>query len=243
MRPLISIIIPTLQEEDYLEKTLSNLTKNFNSPSHEIIISDGGSKDSTISIAKRYPVSVIENSTGKKQNISIGRNLGAKKAKGKFLVFLDSDVIIKNPQDFFNKVIEKFNDKNLVALTCNIRVLPEYEKVQDYLVFSNLNLFHRFMNNLLNKGRASGEFQAYRKEAFRKVKGYNENLPAGEDYDIFYRISKIGKVRMEKTLTVYHTGRRARKIGWIKLLLSWGINTLYWEIFNKGFHKSWKVVR
>ena len=55
--PVISIIIPTLREEEFLERTLQNL-QGLALP-HEIIITDGGSTDETLDIARRYTDEIV----------------------------------------------------------------------------------------------------------------------------------------------------------------------------------------
>ena len=83
----------------------------------------------------------------------------------------------------------------------------------------------------------------FRTSAFKKIGGYNENLVAGEDHEIFRRISKIGQTHFEKSLLVYHTGRRAHKIGWPKLLLTWLKNSIWVPIFGKASSKEWEEIR
>ena len=59
-----------------------------------------------------------------------------------------------------------------------------------------------------------------RRDVFTKMGGFNEKLTAGEDHEFFQRLAKAGKTHFEKSLTVYHTGRREHEIGWPKLLIS-----------------------
>ncbi|MEM5873123.1 MAG: glycosyltransferase, partial [Candidatus Aenigmatarchaeota archaeon] len=68
--PKISVIIPTYNEEKYIEDTLLSIKyQRFNYP-YEIIVSDSNSKDKTIEIAKKYANKII---ITKKRGISIGR--------------------------------------------------------------------------------------------------------------------------------------------------------------------------
>ena len=89
MSPYISIIIPTLNEEDYILTLLKNLKhqtyKNF-----EIIIADAFSKDKTREIAEKFKAKIVNGGTP-----SIGRNNGASAARGEILIFFDADVEIK----------------------------------------------------------------------------------------------------------------------------------------------------
>src|SRR6266480_923896 len=91
---LFSIIIPTLNEEHYLPKLLTDLQKQTQQ-NFEVIVVDGKSEDNTkeqaISFAKKLPLKFIETPT---RNVSHQRNLGAKHALGAYLFFLDADTRI-----------------------------------------------------------------------------------------------------------------------------------------------------
>jgi len=82
---MLSIIIPTLNEEKYLPFLLSSI-KEQNFKDYEIILSDAGSEDRTIEIAKSYGCRVVKGGLPAK-----GRNQGARAAAGDLLLFLDSD--------------------------------------------------------------------------------------------------------------------------------------------------------
>lgn len=238
---MISFIIPTKNEERIIEKTLRSIS--LYQGEKEIIISDGKSTDRTIEIAKRYGTVVPYLGTTR-QTIGAGRNAGAKIARGDFLVFLDADIHIGNPNEFFAKAIGLFEKKpELEALTVSLRVLPEFETPADRFIFSFINRMYHVENNILGIGAASGEFQMIRASSFRKVGGYNENLPVAEDHDLFQRLRKIGRTGFEGSLVVYHTGRRAHKIGWPKLLYEWLINGFSVFVFKKSFSKEWKEIR
>src|SRR5665213_4213761 len=97
---MISIIIPTLNEEKILKKTLTSL-KQLKVADYEIIVSDGASTDKTLEIAKDHAHKVITHTSAGRQNIAQGRNAGAAHAHGDYLVFIDADVFIPKINDFF----------------------------------------------------------------------------------------------------------------------------------------------
>lgn len=242
MSKTLSVIIPTLNEERVIEKLLKNM-KTIKSIDYELIVSDGGSTDKTVKIAKKYADKVIENNTGKRQNIAIGRNLGAKKAKGKYFVFIDADVFVPEPDNSFNMLISYLEkDKDLLAICPKIRVFPN-ETLSDRIVFGIGSAIFYFCNNILHYGAAGGEFQLIKSSAFRKLGGYNEKLVVCEDQDMFKRLSKKGKTYFETSLCVTHTGRRAKNLGWSKLLRDWVVNYLAYQLFNRSLNYEWEVVR
>jgi glycosyltransferase involved in cell wall biosynthesis len=239
----LSIIIPALEEEKFIKKTLLSLRelKNFD---YEIIVSDGHSKDRTVEIAKEYADKVIVHDGKTRQTIGQGRNRGAEVARGDFFVFIDSDVFIPNINDFFAKAISEFEkNEKLVAFTVCLKTLPEYETLGDKISFAILNFLYWFMNDIMHKGSSSGEFQMFRAEAFKKIKGYSEILVITEDTEIFMRMTKIGEVKFDYSLCVMHTSRRAHNEGWIPLWIKFMSNTASALIFKKSIIKEWKVSR
>ena len=240
---MISIIIPTLNEEKVLRRTLENL-RRIDVVNYEIIVSDGGSKDKTVEIAESLADKVIGNNSERRQTIAEGRNAGAAAATGEIFLFLDADVIIPEINEFISQTIRAFAiNSKLVGLTVFLKVLPEHVTISDKLFFGIVNRVNQFSNNVLHIGAAAGECQMVRASSFKQLGGFNPKLAVGEDQDLFARLSKIGKTWVETGLHVFHTSRRAHEIGWLKLHFLWWINLLYIKIFKRSFSKEWEVIR
>ncbi len=238
---MISIIIPTKNEEAYLAKTLQSLQRV---PDCEVIVSDGNSTDATLAIARQFADRVEVYQGVERQTIAGGRNLGARHAQGEFLVFLDADVDVPEPDRFFQRVVERFRqDDHLIGLTVALRVQPDLANWMDKVVFGTARYVFVCLNNFLGIGACQGEFQMIRTEAFRKLGGYREDLVSAEDHDMFYRLSQLGKTHMQPDLCVFHTGRRAHKIGWPKLLWEWAVACFGYVFMNRSIRKEWDVVR
>lgn len=241
---MISIIIPTLNEEKFIGQTIRSLRAAL-SHSFEIIVTDGLSKDRTAEIAREAGAEkVVVHDGSHRQTIAEGRNEGAKAASGEFLVFLDADCSIPGPDFFFDKILRHFErDPKLVAVNVAIRVLPGAETFWDWVIYNLFNDYLWFVNDVLHIGMGAGEFQMVRREVFVKMGGYNPTLTAAEDIDLFSRLSRVGRVRYEKGLKVYHTGRRVHKVGWPKLLWQWNMNTIYMKLFGRAYTGEWKPIR
>jgi glycosyltransferase involved in cell wall biosynthesis len=240
--PVISIIIPTFKEEQFLERTLENL-KSLALP-HEIIITDGGSTDRTLEIARRYTDKITVWDQPGRQTFGEAKNAGAKLAAGEFLVFIDADVIIPEPQAFFTKALAYFAaHPRTVAMTVPMLPFIENHSLADRIGSWPINAWYVLLNNVLHSGMASGEFQMMRADTFRQVGGYREDLAAVEDVDMFMRIAKVGRTYSYGALCVRHSYRRVHKAGWLKTYWLWIKNGTTFMLRDKAAAKEWEVVR
>lgn len=240
--PRISIIISTLQEEQFLERTLENL-KSLQLP-HQIIITDGGSKDRTLDIARRYTDHITVWTHPKRQTFGQAKNAGAALATGEFLVFIDADVLIPSPQLFFEEVLGVFDrNKKLLALTVPWKPWPENHSWVDAFFCAPLNWFYIISNNVFRSGNASGEFQMIHRESFRRIGGYHEHLAAGEDNEVFRQIAVHGRTLSYWRLYVRHSLRRPHKLGWLRTYGIWIKNGLSVMLRGKAAYEEWPIVR
>ncbi len=238
---MISFIIPTKNEMSVIGKLLDTL-KAYREP-HEVIVTDGGSTDGTIELAKTYTDKVLVYSGTGRQNIPEGKNDGAKLATGDFLVFLDADDIILDINDLMAKALKEFEDQEVVAIRPNIRVVAKNETWGDRVAYAVLYFWDNILNNILHVGGAPGEFQMIRRDAFDEVGGYNIHLAAAEDYDMYRRLNKVGRTKCVSAITVYHTGRRVHQVGWPKLMATWVLNDISVMLFKKPVSTVWKEIR
>ena len=111
-RPTVSVIVPTLNEEEYLPKLLECLLRQ-SYPCLEIIVADAGSCDHTQDIAVRYGCTLVHGGT-----VAEGRNAGAAVATGDFLCFMDSDVLVDD--EFLKEAIEEIVTRSLEAAACPV---------------------------------------------------------------------------------------------------------------------------
>jgi len=129
--PLVSIIIPTRNSAQFLDTCLSSI-KNQTYKKIEIIISDGISTDSTLSIAKKYKARIVIN---KKILAEPGINLGFHEAKGEILIVVAIDNIFKE-KTAIEKLINVFCDKNIYA------AFPKHDSAKEDTFFTKyINTF------------------------------------------------------------------------------------------------------
>jgi glycosyltransferase involved in cell wall biosynthesis len=240
---MISVIIPTLNEEKLLPRMLGQFTPELiERHKIELVVSDGGSTDQTLAIARRYAHRIIENEKGVRQTISLGRNSGAEQASGEYLVFLNADTLIQDVSYFFQRVEKEVQRSEIAGLTCSVEVYPEDRRWSDRSFHGFYNRFFYLMN-IFGMGMGRGECHIMRKEVFRKVRGYASRIAAGEDYDMFRRLKKVGKILFLRDVVVYESPRRYRKYGYAFVTASWFLNFLAVFFLRRSLLSEWKPVR
>ena len=204
---MISIIIPSLNEEKYLPLLLESIKKQSFSD-YEIIIADAGSKDKTLEIAKKYNCKIVPGGLPAK-----GRNEGAKIAKGETLFFLDSDVVL--PDDFFKKALAEFNARGLELANFCLVPLPK-NKISSFF----MNIFYNQPIVLLESAlphAATGIL--IKKELFEKTGGFDEDVKLAEDHYLARRARKLfgAKFGIIKSTEIFVSDRRFKEDGWVSV--------------------------
>jgi len=233
-----SIITPTFNEIKHLRKFLSQFEELKNKFDYEMILGDSSSTDGTIEYARGKGIKV---EVTPERGISLGRNTGAKNAKGDVLIFIDAAVTVPDVEFFFQRVIEVFEDEKIIAATTNVRVDPKIALVKDKVIHEIINYIVRFVN-LLGLGAGKGECQMIRASAFRKVGGYDEKIVAAEDNELYRRLAKIGKIVFIKDLQVYDDPIRYRKLGYPRVISQWIMNQISVIFTGKAYSKVWKRI-
>ena len=242
-RVRISVIIPTLNEEKLLEGMLKQFTTDVVLRHDvEVIVSDGGSLDQTLEIAHRLAHKVVLNEDHKRQTISIGRNAGAARASGEVLVFLNADTLIKDVDRFFVRLKEELQVSEIAALTCSVLVFPQEERTSD-VIFSHFYNWFFYMMNKVGMAMGRGECHIIKRHVFEKLNGYATGIVAGEDYDMFRRLEKIGKVKFLRDLVVFESPRRYRRFGYAYVTASWFLNFLSVFFLHRSISDQWRPVR
>ena len=205
---MLSIIVPTLNEENYLPLLLESIKKqDFNN--YEIIVADAGSKDKTVEIARKYGCQIAIGGLPAK-----GRNEGAKIAKGDTFLFLDADNIYLFP-GFLSNLLGDFKERNLKVAA--FPIYPSGNKF-DKLAFGIYNRFAKSTQNFLPHSTNSN---LVKREIFEKIGGFDEEIKMAEDHDFARRASKVGKFGFIKTEPVLTSVRRFEREGRFKTYLKY----------------------
>lgn len=228
IKPYFSIIIPTLNEEDFLPKLLIDLTKQTEQ-NFEVIISDGVSEDKTKNVAmsfySRLPMSIIQT---EKRRPSCQRNLGARRAVGKYLIFLDAD--LRLTRSFTKKLYNKIQKKpGLVYIPCNI---PDENSLEAKTFFQLATLIVEF-SQMVGKPISTGGSMVVEKNFFNLIDGYPEDVALSEDHQFVQRVYDWGvKSHILPDITIRFSLRRMRKEGKLRLFIK--VARMYASYMLKG---------
>jgi glycosyltransferase involved in cell wall biosynthesis len=218
---MISIIIPTLNEEDYLPLLLESIKNQDFDGEYEIIVADAGSVDKTREIAKSFGCRVVKGGLPAK-----GRNEGAKIAKDDILLFIDADVIL--PKNFLQKTIEEVSRRNLDV--AGFLISPQNPKQHIYKFA--YNLYNFWGRNLEKFSPQATMIILAKKDLHQRIKGFDEDIKIGEDHWYVRQASKYGKFGIIKSTKVFASMRRFEKDGLIKTCLKYIFTGIYMFLFG-----------
>lgn len=207
----ISIIIPTLNEESEIGRTLTELSRLEGS--YEIIVVDGGSTDQTCDISRQIGVTVVAAEQGRGGQL----HSGALVATGNVLWFLHADSI--PPKDAIDQIHETLSDDRVVGGNFLLR-------------FDGDSLPAAFMNQFYDKirylGLLFGDSGIFvRHDAYHQAGGFKP-LPLFEDLEFVGRLKQQGNLVRVKS-TIVTSSRRFEGRPFIPVFIRWVLyQGLYW---------------
>jgi len=203
---MLSIIIPTKNEEKYLPKLLESIRQQTFSD-YEIIVADNDSQDRTRAIATTYNCKIVQGGLP-----AAGRNSGAAAASGDILLFLDADTELSD-EYFLKGGLEEFTSRNL---SMGVPIAITEGNYLDHLFFRWWNFFAA--SSQFVKPLAGGWCIFVKRELHQKLGGFDEKIMLGEDSDYAQRGIKFGKFRFMRSIKIKVSPRRLKKEGYLKVL-------------------------
>lgn len=212
----ISIVIPVLNQEDDLDRCLRHLMA-FGKQA-EIIVVDGGSRDSTVAVAQEFPVKVFASEEGR----AVQMNLGARKASRDILYFLQPDTL---PPETF--VLDIYNT-----------LLEGYEAGCFRVKYQSRTWTAR-MEKILSRygmkwsGSADHSLFLFR-EKFLELDGFDESLEFLEDFDLIDRLKKEDAFHVvENDIEV--SKRKYEDTSFFRVQLA---QVLIYQMYRLGYHHT-----
>ena len=203
--PFISVIIPTFNRKALCKRAISSVL-NQTYTNYELLVIDDGSTDGTsedilfegMGNREQYRYFSLPCTTG----VAHARNFGAKKAKGAWIAFLDSD--------------DEWHPKKLARQVSWIHTHPEYNIVQTKELWirkgkrvnppkTHEKIAGDIFKESLERCMVTPSSVMIKRDFFMAVGKFNESLPACEDYDLWLRVTLSHPVGLvdEHLLTRY----------------------------------------
>lgn len=204
----LTVIVPTLNEAAQLAASLSSLPREA-----DVVVSDGGSVDETLSISTRAGARVVTGSRGRARQM----NRGASAARGDTLLFLHADCTLG--PDAYNQIQTALANDDVIGGSFRMSIRDASWGLRWIAATSNARA--RYLRT------PYGDQAIFvRRSAFEKLGGFPE-IPFMEDVALVRRLKRLGKlVCVEETVTT--CARHWQQLGPVgTTLLNWAMVTLY----------------
>lgn len=227
---MLSIVIPTLNEEGYLGRLLESIEKqDYND--YEVIVADSESEDDTVEKARSYGCRIVNTD---KRGPGHGRNKGAEKAEGGKILFLDADVELRDSKTF-DRVVEALEDEDIVAGSSSW--IPKDGGLKGHIFLWLGTLMIEIEDSLLGQVSGTGNFLFTEKEVFENIGGFDEEMPFFEDVDFLKRADELGEIKLLRRQMNVST-RRAENNGLLKATAEYTLPYLYFTLGKKDAMKK-----
>ncbi len=240
-----SIIIPTLNEENYIASCLESVIgSDIDKSTTEVLVVDGKSSDETVNIVKSYmqKYSFIKLFINEKRIIPAAMNIGIKNSHGEYIIRIDAHSFY--PKDYFTNLLKYSQKLDAVNVggTCVTDVKNKTPKTESIKVVMS----HKYgvgggdyrKEIKVPKISNTVPFGCFKKEALLKSGFFDERLHRGEDLEINKRlIDDGGDVYLVPEVSfVYYSKERLRD------LAKKSFSTGRWIILTAYFTKAFKAL-
>lgn len=207
MRPLVSVITPSFNQGDYIEKTIKSVL-NQDYPNIEYVVIDGGSTDNTVAILKKYDKKIrwiSEKDKGQADAI----NKGIRMAKGEIVAWLNSDDIFL--PGAVRKVVDCFRrHPNVKMVYGKAYFIDTAGKIVGRYPTEPFDCERLAMFNFICQPSAF-----FMRDAFYGAGGLDVGLHYGLDYDLWIRIARKFQVRyLPELLSCYRLHETSKTVAY-----------------------------
>ena len=189
-QPFVSLVITTKNEEKNIGNCLESIRwQTYPQNLLEVIVVDNGSTDQTKQISRKYMAKVFD----KGPERSAQRNYGMKMARGKYLMYLDADMILS--PTVIEKAVEKLSPVSNIQ--CPVSTIPPVALYIPEVILGNSywSKVRRFERSFYD-GTVIDCARFVKKDIFEQTGGFDLNMTGPEDWDFDKKVRKIGSVEV-----------------------------------------------
>lgn len=207
-KPIISVVIPGLNEEKTIGRTLSSLAKQKFPLPFEVIFVDNNSTDKTAEIVEDFQNSIPNLKIVKEtiKGIGAARNCGFRAAQAEIIASTDSDTIL--PEDWLEKIYRTYQENPRAIGLVGLYIFEGKSRLFNLgtkIVMISADLFHRL---IAGSFAFRGLNFSVKKDVWAKAGGFNPKISALEDVDLSLRAKKLGKIIYLPKLQIKTSYRR-----------------------------------
>jgi glycosyltransferase involved in cell wall biosynthesis len=208
---MISIVIPTLNEQRCIGRLLDSIGAQTIQEDIEIIVADAHSTDETRAVARMYREKFSRLAIVDGGPPPVGRNRGARASSGDPILFIDADVTLPR-SDFLEVTVDYFRDHGLAAGATPL--VPESDRTFDHILMGATNVFLRATQHVRPFGAIC---IVVRRDVFMQTGGYPEDRLPSEDHDFVRLCARYGQYDI-LPIPVHFSMRRFDKEGRARLI-------------------------
>jgi len=213
-----SVIIPSCNEGEWLRKTVMGVLENTDYPDFEIVVVADGCTDGSVDFLKKYTIpNVVLHELAQSAGASGARNVGAKKASGEYLVFIDSHMIPRDA-NWLSELALQLNQPQIGGATLCIPYLEEPDRVAYIYTIKDLELEPTWITpenrqNIQNVPAIPGACFGIRKKVFEETGGFDAGFQkwGREDLEYSIRLWRLGyDLSFSPRMGIAHSWERKR---------------------------------
>ncbi len=236
MNKFFSVIIPTYNRKDFLERSINSVL-NQSFKDYELLVVDDGSSDGTKEYLEKKGISFLSvGEQGVPVGVSKARNVGVSQTKGEWICFLDSDdewledklekqhqFILENPE--FKLV---HGEERWVRNGVRVNQMKKHQKGGGDQFFRSLELCV-----------ISPSTVCLKRELYDLHKGFREDFSVCEDYDLWLKITSSEKIGfIEDELIIKYGGHEDQLSRKFKAMDYFRVKSIDWCLENLALNES-----
>lgn len=225
-QPLVSVVIPVFNGSPYLKRAVFSVFNSNYKPLEIILVDDGSTDKSQVvcqELTKKFK-NVRYFRFEKNKGMANALNLGVRKAKGKYIARLNQDDLMVNDR-LTRQVKFLENNSDYVVVGGAINLFTDKEEVFDSVQFPLTDKAVR--RQWLFMSPFSDPTVMFRKSAWLKTPGYNQNFWPADDVHMWYQLGKIGKLKNLKNVLTkvrWHDGAGSIKFHRLQMKKTWKVH-------------------
>lgn len=186
---MISVILLTHNYAKYLPECLDSVLNNLDTLVGEIIIINDKSTDNTREIVQNYKKKSLKIKYFETNFLSLSKsyNFAISKSKFEYITKIDADDIFE--KDFLSSFYSELIKNSYDFIFGDIKVINQFSTP-----IGSINQKKSFINSFIKYPLGSGTI--YKKDLWRRVNGFDENLKYQDDYDFWLKLKKLKDIKI-----------------------------------------------